>query len=98
MSAGRSFDIAKLGKLPENFFVRNQIPQETVLKQANLFLTHGGDPLSVRPTGECLAGGELGLGKVLNYKGVIADILKETAMAVMEDTQIRENLRNTDFR
>ena len=36
---------------------------------------------------------KLGLGKVLDHKGVTADILKETAAAVMEDTQIRENLR-----
>ena len=36
---------------------------------------------------------KLGLGKVLGHKGVTADILKETAAAVMEDTQIRENLR-----
>ena len=33
------------------------------------------------------------LGKVLNYKTTTADKLKETAMAIMEDNQIRENLR-----
>lgn len=109
MSVGRSFDIARLGKLPENFIVRNHIPQITVLKQANLFITHGG----MNSVSEAMIHGvpmlvipfvsdqpvnarqveKIGLGKVLNYKTITADKLKETAMAIMEDNQIRENLR-----
>ena len=42
MSVGRRFDIAKLGKLPENLIVKNRISQVVVLKQASLFITHGG--------------------------------------------------------
>ena len=109
MSVGRSFDIAKLGNLPKNFIVKNQIPQVTVLKQSSLFITHGG----MNSVSEAMVHGvpmvvipfvsdqpvnarqveKVGLGKVLDHKKITADKLKQTAMAIMEDTQIRENLR-----
>ena len=109
MSVGKDFDIAKLGTLPKNFIVKNHIPQNAVLKQARLFITHGGmnsvseafvygvpmlvipfvsdQPVNARQVQK------LGLGKVLDHNDITADKLKETAMAVMEDHQIRENLR-----
>ena len=109
LSVGKNFDIAKLGKLPENFIVKHHIPQIAVLKQADLFITHGGmnsvseamiqavpmlvipfvsdQPVNARQVEK------LGLGKLLDDKTITADKLKETAMAVMEDPQIRENLR-----
>ena len=109
MSVGKNFNIAKLGKLPENFIVKDQIPQVAVLKQARAFITHGG----MNSVSEAMVHGvpmvvipfvsdqpvnarqveKMGLGKVLNYKAVTADKLKEAATAVMEDTQIRENLK-----
>lgn len=109
MSVGKNFDIAKLGKLPENFIVKNHIPQVAVLKQTSLFITHGGmnsvseafvygvpmlvipfvsdQPVNARQVEK------LGLGKVLDYKTITADALRDTAFAVMEDRQIQENLR-----
>lgn len=109
MSVGRNFEIAKLGTLPDNFIVKNHIPQITVLKQASLFITHGGMnsvseamihgvPMLVIPfvsdqPVNALQVEKLGLGKVLDYKDITADKLRETAMAVMEDHQIRENLQ-----
>ena len=109
MSVGKDFDIAKLGNLPENFIVRNHIPQVAVLKQASLFITHGG----MNSVSEAMVSGvpmvvipfvsdqpanarqveKLGLGKVLNYKVVTADTLRDAAFAVMEDRQIRENMQ-----
>ena len=109
MSVGRSFDIARLGKLPENFIVKNQIPQVSVLKQASLFITHGG----MNSVSEAMVHGvpmvvipfvsdqpvnarqveKLGLGKALDYKSITADALKDTAFAIMENQQIRENLQ-----
>lgn len=109
LSVGGNFDIAKLGTLPENFIVKNHIPQITVLKQASLFITHGG----MNSVSEALVYGvpmlvipfvsdqpvnarqveKLGLGKVLAYKAITANRLKKTAMAAMEDRQIRENLQ-----
>ena len=109
MSVGRSFDIAKLGKLPENFIVKNRIPQVAVLRQASLFITHGG----MNSVSEAMVHGvpmvvipfvsdqpanarqveKLGLGTVLDYKGVTADNLRDAAFAIMGNQQIRENLQ-----
>ena len=109
MSVGGRFDIAKLGKLPENFIVQNQIPQVSVLKQASLFITHGG----MNSVSEAMVHGvpmvvipfvsdqpvnarqveKMDLGKVLDYKSITADNLRDAAFAVMEDPQIRENLQ-----
>ena len=109
MSVGRNFEIAKLGTLPDNFIVKNHIPQIAVLKQASLFITHGGMnsvseafvygvPMLVIPfvsdqPANARQVEKLGLGRVLDYKAITADKLNETAMAVMEDNQIRENLQ-----
>jgi len=109
MSVGKNFDITKLGKLPENFIVKNHIPQVAVLKQARVFITHGG----MNSVSEAMVSGvpmlvipfvsdqpvnaqqveKMGLGKVLEYKSVTAESLKEAAFAVMKDEHIRENLR-----
>ena len=109
MSVGKNFDIAKLGKLPENFIVRNHIPQVAVLKQAGLFITHGG----MNSVSEAMVSGvpmlvipfvsdqpmnarqveKLGLGKVLDYKTITADTLRDAAFSVMKDWQIQENIR-----
>jgi len=39
---GRKTDIAELGVIPENFVVRNFMPQVALLQRADLFITHGG--------------------------------------------------------
>lgn len=108
MSVG-NFDISRLKHIPENFLIRNRIPQITVLKQARLFITHGG----MNSVSEAMVSGvpmlvipfvsdqpvnarqveKLGLGKVLDYKDITADTLRDAAFAVMKDRQIRENLR-----
>ena len=109
MSVGRCFDIAKLGKLPENFIVKNRIPQVAVLKQASLFITHGG----MNSVSEAMVHGvpmvvipfasdqpvnarqveKMGLGKVLDYKTITANSLRDAAFAIMENQQIRVNLK-----
>ena len=104
MSVGGNFDIAKLGRLPANFIVKHHIPQITVLKQADLFITHGGMnsvseamilgvPMLVIPfvSDQPVNGRQvekLGLGRVLDGK-----TLKEAAFAVMADGRIRERLQ-----
>lgn len=109
LSVGRDFDISRLGKLPENFIVKNHIPQIAVLKQATLFITHGG----MNSVSEAMVHGvpmlvipfvsdqpvnarqveRLGLGKVLDCKSLTGNALKEAALTVMGDPQIRENLK-----
>jgi len=104
-----NFDIPKLGIIPENFIVRNRVPQMAVLKQASIFITHGG----MNSVSEAMVSGvpmlvipftsdqpvnaqqveNMGLGKTLEYKSVTAGSLKEAAFAVMKDEHIRENLR-----
>ena len=109
MSVGKNFEIARLGKLPDNFIVKNHIPQIAVLKQAGLFITHGG----LNSVSEAMIHGvpmlvipfvsdqpvnarqveKLGLGRVMNNKTITADKLRETAVAIMKDDQIRKNLK-----
>ena len=104
-----NFDISRLKHIPKNFVIRNRVPQITVLKQASLFITHGG----MNSVSEAMVSGvpllaipfvsdqpvnarqveKLGLGKVLDYKTITADALRDAAFAVMEDRQIRGNLR-----
>lgn len=109
LSVGKNFDIGKLRNIPNNFIVKNHIPQISVLKQASMFITHGG----LNSVSEAMVNGvpmlvipfvsdqpvnarqveKLGLGKVLNYKAITAARLKDAAFAVMKDRQIKENLR-----
>jgi len=42
MSVGNQTDVASLGEIPDNFIVRNRVPQLEVLKRASAFLTHAG--------------------------------------------------------
>ena len=104
-----SFDISRLKHFPENFVIKNRVPQIAVLEQASLFITHGG----MNSVSEAMVHGvpmvvipfvsdqpvnarqveKLGLGKVLSYHTVTANLLRDTAFAVMKDRQIRENLQ-----
>ena len=104
-----NFDISRLKHIPENFVIRNRVPQMAVLKQASLFITHGG----MNSVSEAMVSGvpmlvipfvsdqpvnsrqveKLGLGKVLDYKTITADTLRDAAFAVMEDPKIRGSLR-----
>lgn len=42
LSAGSMTDLATLGRIPDNFIVRNSVPQLALLQQVDLFITHGG--------------------------------------------------------
>jgi len=42
LSAGKQTNIAGLGTLPDNFIVRNFVPQLEILERADAFITHGG--------------------------------------------------------
>ena len=42
MSIGQHVTIDELGDIPENFLVMNHVPQLDILKQADVFITHGG--------------------------------------------------------
>ena len=109
LSVGTHFDITKLGTLPKNFIVRNRVPQIAVLRQASLFITHGGMnsvseamifgvPMLVIPfvsdqPVNAQQVARLGLGKILDYKTITPEGLKAAAFTLLSDDQIRENLR-----
>ena len=108
LSVGKKFDIAKLGKVPDNFLVYHSVPQLSVLKQADIFITHGG----MNSISEALVNGvpmvvipfmadqptnarrieELGLGKRLDYKEVSSDLLKRTVLDMLTDSKLQECL------
>lgn len=42
LAAGKNTDLTQLQPIPDNFIVRNYVPQLQVLQQADAFITHGG--------------------------------------------------------
>jgi hypothetical protein len=42
LSVGKQTDVAQLGMIPDNFIVRNYVPQLDILQQVDAFITHGG--------------------------------------------------------
>ncbi len=42
LSVGKQTDIAQLGTIPDNFIVRNYVPQLDILQRVDAFITHGG--------------------------------------------------------
>ena len=42
LSAGKNTDVEKLGRIPDNFIVRNYVPQLEILQRVDAFVTHGG--------------------------------------------------------
>lgn len=105
-----NFNISRLGSIPKNFVVKNHVPQIAVLKQASLFITHGG----MNSVSEAMVHGvpmlvipfvsdqpvnaeqvaRLGLGKVLDYKSIAPLSLKGTAFSVLSDGEIQKNVCN----
>lgn len=108
LSVGKQFDISKLGKVPDNFLVYHSVLQLSVLKQADVFITHGG----MNSVSEALVNGvpmvvipfmadqptnarrieELGLGKRLDYKEVSSDLLKRIVLEMLTDSKLQERV------
>ncbi len=42
LSVGKQTEIASLGAIPQNFIVRNYVPQLQILQRVDAFITHGG--------------------------------------------------------
>jgi UDP:flavonoid glycosyltransferase YjiC (YdhE family) len=42
MSIGKQNQLGDLGDIPDNFIVKQYVPQTEVLQYAKLFITHGG--------------------------------------------------------
>ena len=108
ISTGQQFELQKLKDIPKNVHVYKSVPQIEVLKQADIFVTHGG----MNSISEALVQGvpmvvipfmsdqpvnarrieELGLGKKLEYRLVSVDVLKNTVLSVLSDSYIMYNI------
>jgi MGT family glycosyltransferase len=109
LSAGADTDLASLGAIPENFIVRNYVPQLQILKRADLFITHGGMnsvseglwygvPLVVIPQGsdQYLVAKRvetLKSGLALDKRRITPETLRQAADLVLSDEGIRANIR-----
>jgi MGT family glycosyltransferase len=108
MATGK-MDPAALGAVPENFELREFVPQLQVLSQASLFLTHGGMnsvsealwqevPLLVFPQhGDqhlvAARVAELGAGLVLSPPDIVPGRLREMAGRVLREPAFRAGVR-----
>lgn len=109
ISTGKKFSLNKLKHVPENIHLYNYVPQLQVLKISDVFVTHGGMnsvseafvynvPQVVIPfssdqpvNGQCVE--KMGAGKQLSLSALNKDILKNTVFSVMNDTEIKKNLK-----
>ena len=108
ISVGKKFDVRKLKNIPENVYVYSSVPQLSVLKMADVFVTHGGmnsvsealylgTPMVVIPfvsdqPVNAQCVEKLGVGKVMEYASVNKDILKEMVFEVLSDVEIHKQM------
>ncbi|WP_372009139.1 macrolide family glycosyltransferase [Paenibacillus chitinolyticus] len=99
MSVGNNTLISDLGEIPDNFIVKNYVPQTEVLQHTKLFVTHGGMnstheglyngvPLVVIPQNAdqpMVAGqvAKIGAGLALQMQGLTAHQLREAVDQVL---------------
>lgn len=104
MSIGEKTNRSELGEIPTNFMVENYVPQTEVLKQAKVFITHGGMnstheglyywvPLIVIPQSAdqpIIAGqvAAIGAGIALQMQNLTANLLVEAVEQVLEDPSL----------
>jgi MGT family glycosyltransferase len=109
LSAGVDTDLDSLGAVPENFVVRNYVPQLEILKRADLFVTHGGMnsvseglwygvPLVVIPQGsdQYLVAKRvetLNAGVALDKRRITPQTLRRAADSVLSNESIRPNIK-----
>jgi MGT family glycosyltransferase len=106
MSIGGKVQLADLGEIPQNFIVKNYVPQTEVLKDSKLFITHGGMnstneglyygvPLIVIPQSAdqpIIAGqvAKIGAGITLQMQSLTADQLREAADRVLNEPSFHQ--------
>jgi MGT family glycosyltransferase len=101
LSAGNKTDISSLPQPPKNFVVRNYVPQLEVLKQADVFICHGGlnsvseafyygvpviaIPLANDQPAVAKRLTELGAGLGLKMEDITPELLHQTVHTVLSD-------------
>ncbi|MBU3156563.1 macrolide family glycosyltransferase [Clostridium estertheticum] len=107
MSVGKSIDVNTFKSIPSNFVVKNYVSQLEVLKQADLFITHGGMnstneglyydvPLILIPQFAdqpfvARRVAELGAGIIIEKDKVTTEILKQSVVKIFSDNNFRRN-------
>lgn len=110
LSIGNKIDITELGDIPENYIVRNYIPQLEILKQADLFISHGGlnsvseafyhrvPVIAIPMANDQPAVGkridELGAGISLNPDSISAELLRTTAEHILRTESYYQHARD----
>ncbi len=108
ISVGQQFNMRKLKNITPNIHIYKSVPQLKVLKMADVFVTHGGMnsvsealaygvPMVVIPfvsdqpvNARCME--ELGVAKRLEYSSIDKDMLKDTVLSIIEDSEMKNNL------
>lgn len=109
MSTGNKERLKQIGYIPENFIVRDFVPQAEVLKHADLFIAHGGMgsvsdgmylgvPMILVPLGadqffNSYRLQELGAGKVLKKSEVTAENLRREVKLVLENKSFKAGVK-----
>ncbi|MEH7086933.1 macrolide family glycosyltransferase [Neobacillus drentensis] len=110
MSIGKQTPLIDLGEIPQNFIVKEYVPQTDVLKHCKLFITHGGMnstneglyygvPLIVIPQSAdqpIIAGqvSNLGAGITLSMQDLTAIQLREAADHALNDPSFQKAVLN----
>lgn len=110
MSTGSKETLKEIGNIPENFIVRDFVPQAEVLKYADLFIAHGGMgsvsdgmylgvPMILVPLGadqffNAYRLQQLGAGKVLKKDEITAENLRREATFVLGRKSFKAVVRN----
>jgi MGT family glycosyltransferase len=107
LSVGENISVDTFGTIPSNFMVRNHVPQLEILKQADVFISHGGMnstneglyycvPLVVIPhffDQPAVAGrvAELGAGIVIPKEQVTPKLLRQGVDRIFSDRTFQKN-------
>ncbi|MCH5585169.1 glycosyl transferase [Shimazuella sp. AN120528] len=107
LSVGKNTKIEELGTIPDNFIVRNYVPQLEILQHTDVFFTHGGmnsaseglyfaTPLAVLPISNdqpmvAKRVKELGAGIQLDFHRVTPAVLRETAELLLSDSTYKQH-------
>ncbi|KUO03528.1 glycosyl transferase [Streptomyces caeruleatus] len=110
LQVGRHVDPAELGDVPANVEVRSWVPQLAILKQADLFVTHAGaggsqeglataTPMIAVPQAADQFGNAdvlqaLGVARHLPTDEATAELLRETALALVDDPEVARRLKD----
>jgi MGT family glycosyltransferase len=108
MSIGKAVDRAALGQIPGNFTVAQFVPQLAVLREADVFITHGGMssiseavlnrvpmvlvPNTIEQSINAANLEKLGAGLYLEHSQVTVETLRNAAQKVVSEPELNEGI------